>query len=169
MNCVKLSLELRATTAKAIQARDASPEKLVGYCTVLLWHVISVERYTAVNCHMRCTIKLNAELTLKSPQAGLINAPHTPLGTPMEQRSSRSRGSKGVRRSKGSRGRRAGRGGTADDDDDVEEVEAMTRHEELVYWYTYFEDPNCLAVIELVATVVDHDNSIQVFTKAANH
>lgn len=39
-----------------------------------------------------------------------------------------------------------------------------TRHEELMYWYTHFEDPNCLAVVELVATIMDDNNSIQVCT-----
>lgn len=39
----------------------------------------------------------------------------------------------------------------------------FTRHEELIYWYTHFEDPNCLAVVELVATVMDTDNNVQVY------
>ena len=41
-------------------------------------------------------------------------------------------------------------------------MEVATRHEELVYWYTGFEDPNCIAVVELVATVMDTANGIQV-------
>lgn len=41
-------------------------------------------------------------------------------------------------------------------------MEVATRHEELVYWYTGFEDPNCVAVVELVATVMDTGNGIQV-------
>lgn len=49
-----------------------------------------------------------------------------------------------------------------DDDDEDQEMEVATRHEELVYWYTGFEDPNCIAVVELVATVMDNENGIQV-------
>lgn len=41
-------------------------------------------------------------------------------------------------------------------------MEVATRQEELVYWYTGFEDPNCIAVVELVATVMDTRNNIQV-------
>lgn len=41
-------------------------------------------------------------------------------------------------------------------------MEVATRHEEMVYWYTGFEDPNCIAVVELVATVMDNGNGIQV-------
>lgn len=41
-------------------------------------------------------------------------------------------------------------------------MEVGTRHEELVYWYTRFEDPNCIAVVELVATIMDTVNGIQV-------
>lgn len=44
-----------------------------------------------------------------------------------------------------------------------------TRHEELLYWYTRFEDPNCLAVVELVATVMDADNAIQVSRRIPIH
>ncbi|CAM9099649.1 unnamed protein product, partial [Hapterophycus canaliculatus] len=49
-----------------------------------------------------------------------------------------------------------------DDDDDQQEMEVATKHEELVYWYTAFEDPNCVAVVELVATIMDNGNGIQV-------
>eukprot|EP00903_Cladosiphon_okamuranus_P007182 g6974.t1 len=48
-----------------------------------------------------------------------------------------------------------------DDDDEDQEMEVTTRHEEIVYWYTGFEDPNCIAVVELVATVMDTVNGIQ--------
>lgn len=41
-------------------------------------------------------------------------------------------------------------------------MEVETRHEEMVYWYTGFEDPNCITVVELVATIMDNDNGIQV-------
>lgn len=41
-------------------------------------------------------------------------------------------------------------------------MEVGTRHEELLYWFTRFEDPNCIAVVELVATIVDVGNGIQV-------
>lgn len=41
-------------------------------------------------------------------------------------------------------------------------MEVGTKHEELVYWYTSFEDPNCIAVVELVATIMDNTNGIQV-------
>lgn len=65
--------------------------------------------------------------------------------------------------------RRQGRGGDTNDDesdevddDEDQEMEVATRHEELVYWYTGFEDPNCIAVVELVATVMDTENGVQV-------
>lgn len=41
-------------------------------------------------------------------------------------------------------------------------MEVATRHEELVYWYTRYEDPNCIAVVELVTTIVDGDSGVQV-------
>lgn len=41
-------------------------------------------------------------------------------------------------------------------------MEVATRHEELVYWYTQYEDPNCIAVVELVTTIVDGDSGVQV-------
>lgn len=41
-------------------------------------------------------------------------------------------------------------------------MEVVTRHEELVYWYTRYEDPNCIAVVELVTTIVDGDSGVQV-------
>lgn len=69
-------------------------------------------------------------------------------------------------RGKRGNGRRRGRGGRGDededDDDEEQEMEVGTRHEELVYWYTRFEDPNCIAVVELVATIMDTANGIQV-------
>lgn len=73
------------------------------------------------------------------------------------QRGGRSRG-----RDKKGRGRRRGRGAGKEEDNDEEEMEVGTRHEELVYWYTSFEDPNCIAVVELVATIMDNTNGIQV-------
>ena len=62
----------------------------------------------------------------------------------------------------GGRRRKGGRGDKDDDDDEEQEMEVGTKHEELVYWYTRFEDPNCIAVVELVATVMDTTNGIQV-------
>ena len=45
-------------------------------------------------------------------------------------------------------------------------MEIGTKHAEMAYWYTRFEDPNCVAVVELVATLVDADNGVQVRTSA---
>lgn len=82
---------------------------------------------------------------------------------PQEQRKKRSKRSRGGNGSKWNRGKRAWRRDGQDEEDDVEEGEVLTRHVELVYWYTHFEDPNCLAVVELVATVMDTNNGIQVY------
>lgn len=76
-----------------------------------------------------------------------------------EQRNSRWKGTN----SRASKGRGKGtRGDTGDGDDEEGEMEVNTKHEELVYWYTGFEDPNCIAVVELVATIMDIDNGVQV-------
>lgn len=76
------------------------------------------------------------------------------------QRGGRSRPKAG--RDKKGRGRRQGRGRGKEEEDEEEEMEVGTKHEELVYWYTRFEDPNCIAVVELVATIMDNTNGIQV-------
>ena len=85
----------------------------------------------------------------------------------IQQKNHRSKASNG--RGKQGNGRRRGRGGRGDegedDDDEEQEMEVGTRHEELVYWYTRFEDPNCIAVVELVATIMDTANGIQVRKK----
>ena len=80
----------------------------------------------------------------------------------------RSRSNSGRKRiGKGRRSEMGARGGIreGEKDEDADEDEGMevtTKHEELVYWYTRFEDPNCIAVVELVATLVDVDNGVQV-------
>lgn len=82
----------------------------------------------------------------------------------IQQKNRRSKANNG--RGKQGNGRRRGRGirrdEDEDDDDEEQEMEVGTRHEELVYWYTRFEDPNCIAVVELVATIMDTVNGIQV-------
>lgn len=83
----------------------------------------------------------------------------------IQQKNHRSKANNG--RGKQGNRRRRGRGTREDDDEDddddeEQEMEVGTRHEELVYWYTRFEDPNCIAVVELVATVMDTVNGIQV-------
>lgn len=81
----------------------------------------------------------------------------------IQQKNRRSKANNG--RGKQGKGRRRGRGGRGDedeDDDEEQEMEVGTRHEEFVYWYTRFEDPNCIAVVELVATIMDTVNGIQV-------
>lgn len=79
------------------------------------------------------------------------------------QKNRRSKENNGRGKQGNGRGRgRGGRGDEDDDDDDEQEMEVGTKHEELVYWYTRFEDPNCIAVVELVATVMDTANGIQV-------
>lgn len=82
-----------------------------------------------------------------------------------QRRDNRSKVRSGAGAKGSGRRRGGGQGAEADDDDEEEETEEMdvgTRHEELVYWYTAFEDPNCIAVVELVATIVDIDSGIQV-------
>ncbi|KAG5181621.1 hypothetical protein JKP88DRAFT_349186 [Tribonema minus] len=72
-----------------------------------------------------------------------------------------------VRRRRGSSGpQRAQRGArraenNGSDDDDASELDLTTHHSDVAYWYSAYEDPNCLAVVELVATEVDARRGIQ--------
>ena len=102
------------------------------------------------------------------PKLLLYRLPTTPAFLPLDKqnRTAWSKAKK-LRSKKGGDKRRQARRGSDDDDDSDEdddedrEMEVATRHEELVYWYTGFEDPNCIAVVELVATVMDMANGIQ--------
>lgn len=105
------------------------------------------------------------------PKLSLYHHPITTAFLPSyEQKRSTWSKTKKLRSKKGSDNKRHARRGTEehdddddddDDDDEDQEMEVATRHEELVYWYTGFEDPNCIAVVELVATVMDTGNGIQ--------
>lgn len=79
-----------------------------------------------------------------------------------QQRKARAKARNGRNKSGNASGRGDNDGDDDDEDDEDQEMEVATRHEELVYWYTGFEDPNCIAVVELVATVMDTANGIQV-------
>ena len=47
-------------------------------------------------------------------------------------------------------------------DADDGELDLTTEHTDMVYWYSSYEDPNCLALVELVATEVDTKRGIEV-------
>jgi hypothetical protein len=48
------------------------------------------------------------------------------------------------------------------EDDELHELDLTTQHCDVAYWYSSYEDPNCLAVVELVATEVDRQRGIEV-------
>ena len=50
----------------------------------------------------------------------------------------------------------------AEEEADDKEADFTTTHADVAYWYSSYEDPNCLAVVELVATETDKKRGIEV-------
>ncbi|CAM9349702.1 unnamed protein product, partial [Phaeothamnion confervicola] len=46
-------------------------------------------------------------------------------------------------------------------EEEVEELDLTTTHNDMLFWYTRFEDPNCIAVVELVGATYDDRNGIE--------
>ncbi|CAM9507971.1 unnamed protein product, partial [Chrysoparadoxa australica] len=47
-------------------------------------------------------------------------------------------------------------------DEEPDDLDLSTVHKDVVYWCSSYEDPNCLAVLELVATEVDEASGMEV-------